>query len=140
MPPELAGWAGREKAELASNSAAAAAAASVKVGQAVDAGLKPHPELRYVSTPGKVGGAESFGGLAGLEITAPGLYRVALGSAAWIDIVGKDAPIASSAHGHGPACSGIRKIVDFKLEPGRYTLQLANAAAPRIAVMVVRVP
>jgi hypothetical protein len=54
--------------------------------------------------------------------------------------VGKDgAGVISSAHGHGPDCTGIRKMVDFALTPGRYTVQISANAAPQITVMALEV-
>lgn len=36
--------------------------------------------------------------------------------------------------------SGIRKIVDFRLEPGVYTLQIVGNAAPLLRVLVTGLP
>ena len=82
----------------------------------------------------------SHGGLVGFSVTEAGTYRVALGSGAWIDVVRGGKAAASTAHGHGPACSGVRKTVDFPLTPGRYILQIAGNGTPSIAVMVTRLP
>ena len=46
----------------------------------------------------------------------------------------------SGAHAPGPACSGIRKTVQFPLQPGRYVIQLSANGDPTIAMMVSRVP
>ena len=69
-------------------------------------------------------------------MTRPGTYRVALGAGAWVDMLRDGKAIASTAHGHGPACSGIRKIVDFPLTPGSYVLQLAGSPDANIPVLV----
>lgn len=47
-------------------------------------------------------------------------------------------PVTSVAHGHGPACSTIRKTVDFDLKPGRYLLQVARSRTEAIRIMVSR--
>jgi hypothetical protein len=38
-------------------------------------------------------------------------------------------------HGHGPDCSGIRKIVWFDLPAGRHIIQIAGSQARTIKVM-----
>jgi homogentisate 1,2-dioxygenase len=65
---------------------------------------------------------------------------VALGSGAWIDVLKGKAAMASVAHGHGPDCSGIRKMVDFRLSPGRYTLQIAANGEQTLPLMIARLP
>ncbi|ABE63535.1 hypothetical protein Nham_2757 [Nitrobacter hamburgensis X14] len=66
-----------------------------------------------------------------IDVREAGTYRVALDSAAWIDLVRGRQAVISIAHGHGPACTGIRKIVDFPLAPGLYTLQIAANGQPQ---------
>ncbi|WP_084465566.1 hypothetical protein [Sphingobium quisquiliarum] len=46
----------------------------------------------------------------------------------------------SVAHGHGPNCSGIRKMVDYSLHPGRYTLQIAANSEERLTLLVTPSP
>ena len=46
-------------------------------------------------------------------------------------------PLKSVAHGHGPACSTIRKIVRFDLKPGAYRLYLTGLDKPDATVMLV---
>ncbi len=65
---------------------------------------------------------------------------MALGSGAWIDILKGGKAVASTAHGHGPDCTGIRKMVDFPLTPGRYTLQIAANGEAALPLLVARLP
>ena len=44
--------------------------------------------------------------------------------------------LKSAGHMEGAVCSGIRKIVDFVLEPGTYTLQLSGAKAAQMRVLI----
>ncbi|HTU11102.1 MAG TPA: homogentisate 1,2-dioxygenase [Allosphingosinicella sp.] len=74
----------------------------------------------------------------GLEIEQAGTYGVAIDQGAWIDVTRDGTALRSTAHGHGPACSTIRKIVDFALEPGRYTITLSRTDAPAVRLLVVR--
>ena len=110
------------------------------IGQAASLELLRTPEVHYPLRPEKPGGSVSYGGLARIDVRVAGTYRVALGSAAWIDLVQGRKAIPSTAHGHGPDCTGIRKMVDFRLMPGRYTLQIAANGEPQTTVLVARLP
>lgn len=109
-------------------------------GQAVTVRLLRTPQVRYPLAPEKPGSPASNGGLIALDVAEAATYRVALGSAAWIDLVRDGAAVTSVAHGHGPACSSVRKIVDFPLSRGRYTLQLAASGEPQTTLLVARLP
>jgi len=131
---ELAPW----TAPTAMTSAmrvAQAAEAPVRPGQAIDLGLHPIAAVRYPAAAEKVGGQ---GGLVEVTIEAAGTYAVALGSAAWVDVIVDGKPIPSTAHGHGELCTGIRKIVEFPLPAGRHVIALSGSAEPRIRLLVVR--
>ena len=67
-----------------------------------------------------------------------GIYSIGLSTGAWIDLVAKGKALTSVAHGHGPICTGLRKMVDFRLAPGSYALQLAGMKADTTKVMIVR--
>jgi hypothetical protein len=139
LPPELAAW--RTKAEVVSaTSAAGLAAATIRPGQAAHVSLHGTREVTYPAQPAKPGGSVAHGGLLRVSVDKAGTYRVALSSGAWIDMVRDGTLAVSSAHGHGPACSTIRKMVDFPLEPGAYVLQISANADPQLAVLVAPVP
>lgn len=74
---------------------------------------------------------------ANFTITAPGRYRVALDQPGWVDVVRGGKPLASVGHGHGPACTTIRKIIDFDLTAGNYTLKLSKLTKPQAKTMIV---
>ncbi|MGJ3630031.1 hypothetical protein AB5I41_31865 [Sphingomonas sp. MMS24-JH45] len=86
---------------------------------------------------GKPPASDAAAGLAMFQVARPGTYRIALGTPAWIDVVRAGQPLAAMAHGHGPACSGIRKIVDFRLRPGRYVLQVSGGGTSPVPIMIV---
>lgn len=73
-----------------------------------------------------------------LTIDSAGRYGVAAGSKVWIDLIANGAVQTSVEHGHGPACSGIRKVVWFDLAAGTYELALTKGEAASLRVMVVR--
>lgn len=110
------------------------------LGAAGRIALHSTPQVYYQVRPEKPGGTVSYGGILILDITKGGTYRIALGSAAWLDVIGKDGPLRSTAHGHGPDCTGIRKVVEFSLLPGRYTVQIAANGAPDVTVMALPNP
>ena len=75
-----------------------------------------------------------------VEITEAGRYGIAADGKVWIDVIANAAPVASVGHGHGPACSGIRKIVWFNLPVGTYELALSKAEVARVRLLIVRPP
>lgn len=141
LPEGLAGWDRRRPLEAA-RAPEGLAAAGLTVGRAVEARLHP-VALEGRDKPeaaSEKGGRPSsgFGGLFAFSVSGAGVYRIALGAAAWVDVAGEDGPLASVGHAHGPACSGIRKMVDFALAPGRYRLMLSKADRANLPVMIVR--
>ena len=133
LPAAYAGW-----PTMAAVTAGADAdtAARLTLGSGARVTLSPTPQLHYAAVMKHMGTPASFGGNLGFVVVAPGRYRVSLGAAAWIDVVQHAAAMPSVAHGHGPDCSGIRKIVEFDLAPGAYLLQIAGNEAPTLGVMV----
>jgi hypothetical protein len=139
LPSVFASW--TKPAPLtAATDAGGLSGAVLTVGRAADVALHPTQQVSYVTEPDKPGGSVSHGGMVALNIRRAGTYRVGLNSGAWIDLVKGNTKITSVAHGHGPACSTIHKVVDFPLTPGRYVIQISANAASRNAVMVVRRP
>ncbi|MEP6867814.1 MAG: hypothetical protein ABJA20_04800 [Novosphingobium sp.] len=109
-------------------------------GHAAHLTLLQTPDVHYPLRPEKPGGSVSYGGLAQIVVREAGTYRVALGSAAWIDVVTGKRGLMPVTFGRGPDCTGIRKMVDFVLTPGRYTLQIAANGTPDVTVLVARLP
>ncbi|MBX3594825.1 hypothetical protein [Sphingomonas sp.] len=125
LPPSLAGWT-RPAEDLAPGGAVV-----------VDTG--DTAKLSGVPAGAKAG----RGAMIGFRVARAGRYGVALDQAGWIDVVAGTSggvKIASVAHGHGPACSTVRKIVSFDLAPGVYRLYLTGLATPRAKVMLVPAP
>jgi len=74
-----------------------------------------------------------------VTIRRAGTYGIALDQAGWIDVSpARGKPLESVAHGHGPECSTIRKIVRYKLRPGTYRVELTRLKAARARLMLVR--
>lgn len=131
LPAEFGGWGVRTPL---------GAEAALAPGKAVEARLRPTPQVRYPVTPEKPGGTASHGGVLDLDIDWAGTYAVALGAGAWIDVIEDGKAVASTAHGHGPACSTIRKVVDFPLKAGRHVVQISGATTETLPVLVARRP
>ena len=136
-PAELRAWTA-PRAMQAAASVDHSARTSLPIGQAARLALTPTPQVAFPLAPKKPGDAESFGGLVGIDVAEAGTYRVALGTAAWIDLTRSDQAEPSIAHSHGPPCTGIRKMVDFALTPGRYTLQIAANQQSETTILIVR--
>jgi hypothetical protein len=139
LPADLAGWNG--KGALGSATGAAdIAKASVMLGKGYEADLLQTPKIAYPVQPEKPGGSVSHGGLFEFTVPAAGSYTVALGSAAWIDVIENGRAITPASFGHGPECTSIRKIVVFPLQAGGHVLQVSANAEPKLKIMVARKP
>lgn len=139
IPAWLSGWSTPVPMAAAARERALGAA-QLTPGQAVTLTLLQTPRVSYPLRPEKPGGTVSYGGLVRFTVAEEGIWRVALGSGAWIDVVKGGTALQSVAHGPGPDCSGIRKMVDFHLTPGSYTLQLAANGTDSLVAMVARQP
>ena len=136
---ELAGWSAKAPITSAANEAGLSGAALI-IGKSHEATLLKTPQVAYVLQPEKPGGSVSNGGLFSFDADTAGTYRVALSTAAWIDLIEDGKALAPTTFGHGPDCSGIRKIVDFPLKPGKHTLQISANADPKMVLMVTKKP
>lgn len=139
LSASLAGW--RETAPLtAAGDRKALKKAPLALGKAAEVALLQTPKVAYPVRPAKPGGTVSYGGLLRFSVAEEGVYRVALGAAPWVDVVKDGVALPSVAHGHGPECSGIRKMVDYQLTQGDYVLQIAANGTETVTVMVAREP
>jgi hypothetical protein len=76
--------------------------------------------------------------LVPIQIATGGAYHVALSDGAWIDMMAGGMTLPSVGHAKGPVCSGIHKIVDFRLQRGRYALHLSGMKTPSVRVLIAR--
>ncbi len=132
VPAEYSAWADPQ-------SAPANGKGQLEPGAAYDLVLVPSDEVAYRLPPERRAQEGSFGQVAALHLERAGTYRIALDKAAWIDVVSGGTRTASTAHGHGPACSGIRKIVDFELAAGDHAIQLSGSPDAQMRIMVTRI-
>ena len=74
-----------------------------------------------------------------VTIRKAGTFGIALDQAGWIDVApARGKALESSDHAHGPDCSTIRKIVQFKLKPGTYRVSLSKLTGATARLMLVR--
>ena len=131
---ELVAWAERDTAPAAGESGEPVA---IEPGAPVSVALAPMETVAWRWAPERAPAKGTRGAVLQPRIARAGAYRVALDTGLWVDIVGPDGLLPSAGHGHGPPCSGIRKIVDFALEPGAYAVQLSGARLDRARLMIV---
>jgi hypothetical protein len=140
LPPALAGWAASHSSLNAVAKPRATRAALLMLGHAADSTLLPTPAVRYAVPPAKPGGSVSFGGLFAFEVAEAGTYRVSLSTHSWTDVIEGGKALLPVAHGHGPECTSLAKMVDYELKPGHHTLRIAANGEPGISIMVSRLP
>lgn len=139
LPPELLAW--PKKAELSAAAGVSGLDKALLVpGQAYVATLVPTPDVTFIVQPEKPGGTVSKGGIFAIDIQTAGPYVIALGTGAWIDVLKGDAVQRSTGHGRGPACTTLRKMVTFDLQPGRYVVQISANAEASLPIMVAPKP
>lgn len=139
LPPAYAAWTSAKPLPSAI-AASGSTAASFATGEAVDVRLHPDGNVTYLTLPKGAGEAASFGGLASFEVARAGLYRVALGDFAWVDIDRDGKPLTPAAFGHGPECTAVKKVVDYQLEPGRYVIEISGEKTLRVRLMILLRP
>lgn len=139
LPADLAAWKPGPSLAAATDRSTLARA-RLTVGRRTELMLAPIDTVRFAFPPSKPGEPTSLGGMASFAIARTGTYRVVLGAPGWIDVVKGRKAQTSTAHAHGAACSGIAKMVDFKLTPGRYTLQIAGSKAAAAPVLITLLP
>ena len=138
LPPELAGWTRDTSSKTIYAYGDDLGADWSPLGAARTAlPLHKFESLRYGLAPERKPDVYKFGGMIPIEVKKPGRLIIALDAGAWIDLVRDGAMVKSVTHGHGPACLGIRKMVEYDVTQGRYQLQIVNAPTASIHAMAV---
>jgi hypothetical protein len=134
-PPPPAAWG----ANVPLNAAVASAdlsSARLSFDRAATVNLHPVGEVRFAAPTERRGDASSYGGMLQLDVREAGTYQISLSAGVWIDVLKDGNAVASTAHGHGAECSGVRKMVSFALQPGRHVIQLSGNKDETIKVLV----
>lgn len=134
-----AGWTDR-LALTAAAADGAAGAAVLRLGQSAAARLKPAAEVTYPVALKRAAAEPAYGGLFELNIPTAGTYRLSLSEPAWVEVAEAGVLVVSSAHAHGPACSTLRKMVDFPLKAGRHVVEIAGSPNPEMVLMAAPAP
>lgn len=108
----------------------------IKVGDGTGLRLQPVEKVAFAPPPSRAPKPGTFGGVYTVNVTTAGTYRVALEKGVWIDLVRDGKTLQSVGHTEGAPCSTIRKIVDFTLTPGRYTIQLSGAKEAPMRILI----
>lgn len=137
--PLAAPWTGWRLGSEIKAGVGAAGAPALILGKPVEAMLVPVAQAAFVTPPVK-GDAEGYAGLFALTLKKAARIGIGLSGPAWIDVIDGKAALTSVDHGHGPECSGIRKIVWFDLSAGRNIVQIAGAQSQTIKVMAAAKP
>lgn len=132
LPAELTGWRAGERATAAVD---AGGAAMLTLGRGTRVALHPAAHVSFPVKPAKPGPGV-HGGLLAFQVDYAGRYRIVLETPGWLEVVRDGSAVPSVAHEHGPACSGIRKMVDFDLQPGRHLLEIAGAPNASATLLV----
>lgn len=138
LPAELSAWKSLSYVNAAKN-ADELNDAVLTLNHASLVGLSNTPKVKYPLRPANEGGTVSYGGIFQITIKESGIYRIALANASWIDMVKEGKAAVSIAHSGGPENFGIRKMLDYTLEAGIYTLQLSAGADSTSAVLITKV-
>jgi hypothetical protein len=73
-----------------------------------------------------------------VTIRKAGVFGIAIDREGWIDVTpAKGKPLRMVSENRGSRCSGIRKIVRFKLQPGDYRVRVAKLGKARVKLMLV---
>lgn len=134
LPANLAGWTSRSGLAAAAD-AGGLPVAILPVGTAINGRLLPVAQVKFASAPARSWDTATYAGLYRLTVAKAGDYQVSLSAGAWIDVVGDKGVVESVTHGHGPACTTLRKIVTFPLATGTYVVQLSGTKSADIVVM-----
>ncbi|WP_028056184.1 hypothetical protein [Sphingobium bisphenolivorans] len=110
------------------------AAPRLTLGKPVTVTLPPATQVQFPVPPAK-NGSKSYAGLFTLALKSPARVGIALSKSGWVDAVSGKQALSPVNHGHGPQCSGIRKIVWFDMAAGLTTIQIADAASSTLRIM-----
>ena len=131
LPLELAGW------------AAPATAMNDRrpfgLEKAVVVSLVPTAAFTFPKPPERAPDPKSFSNSVTISLKRAGVYRLLANSGVWLDVVSSSGVQPSLSHRHGPACSGIRKMVDYRLSAGSHIIQISGSSTDSAKIMMIRV-
>jgi hypothetical protein len=98
--------------------------------------------VNFASPPSKKIPADpAYAGLATLELSTPGTYRISGDSSFWIDVVVAGKVVESRDHQGQKGCNSPHKIVEFELPAAvPVLLEFSGASTPEIRFSVTATP
>ena len=104
--------------------------------------LQPQETVNFKAPPSKKMLSDgAYAGVLRLRVPETGVYRVAIDSAFWLDVIRDGKPVVSVDFNGSKECAGPHKIVIYPL-PGNsdLLLQLSAAGEPKVRLSVTLVP
>jgi len=119
----------------------AATAPSLAPNQLYRLRLLPRGQVTFAVPPGKeTPAADSYAGLAALQIPTSGGYRISIDLPIWIDVAANGRLIPAGDYEAEHGCDAPRKIVVFNLDNKRHLLlQLSGSSQAVVRLTVTRV-
>lgn len=129
----------RERALLAK--ATPAGDAEHPLGAAIVLRLAPQSSAKLATAPERAPKLPApFAGVARFSAAPkPGAYQVTLLHDGWVDLVQDDARLKSVAFTGVPDCPGVRKSVRFEIGARPFVVQVSDAKADAVAIVVTPV-
>jgi hypothetical protein len=97
---------------------------ALKPGGTVQIGLVPQEQVRFAA--GKAP-RKGYAGLAAIDVPKAGTLELAVDNKTYVDLVRDGKPLALAGEPKMKGCPGVQKILDFKVAPGRYLVQLSGS-------------
>ena len=118
-----------------------AAAPPLSAGVLYELAVAPQDGLRLLAAPGKHASlAGARGGFALLQVPSPGLWRIALSEAGWIDVIAGGQTLAARDFQGQHECVAPRKVVEFELPAGTAVLQLTGVRSEAVRITLTAAP
>ena len=129
----------RQQAALASQDKAAVAdGGALAVGTARKVSLAPIEKVHFPQAPERPPAPATYAAVLTLAIPpAAGVYTVSLSAGAWVDVYEDGAALRPLAFSGARDCPNIRKTLKFQLAAKTTVIQISNAAAPEISIVVL---
>ena len=118
--------------------ASAHAEVPIESGDTASIRLSPQGQLAYPVALPLPHAPANHGAILSVDVDEGGRYHVALGAPGWIDMVRDGKALEPVGDRPGAAGSGIAKILDYDLVPGRYVLALSGMTAGEVSVTIGR--
>lgn len=130
-----------QEPHVVSAAAKPAAEPAMKLGELYALKLVGQSAVTFLVKPGKPtldDGAQA--GMASVKVAQAGRYRVSITSGHWLDLVSGSTLVRSRDFQGQRGCARPKKIVEFDLDAGEYTLQLSGGPDETVFVSVTAAP